>query len=68
LNRCCPACADALGAEPGRCAIADAIFYVLRAGCTWRLLADSLPPWRTVYRWLVRLRDGGVFEAITIIL
>lgn len=48
--------------------IANAIFYVLRAGCTWRLLADSLPPWRTVYRWFLRLRDGGVFEAITIIL
>ena len=44
--------------------IANAIFYILRAGCTWRLLPDSFPPWRTVYRWFVRLRDGGVFEAI----
>ena len=44
--------------------IANAIFYVLRAGCTWRLLPDSFPPWRTVYRWFARLRDGGVFEAI----
>ena len=24
--------------------IANAIFYVLRAGCTWRLLPDSFPP------------------------
>ena len=37
---------------------------MLRAGCAWRLLPDSFPPWRTVYRWFVRLRDGGVFEAI----
>jgi putative transposase len=44
--------------------IANAIFYVLRAGCTWCLLPDSFPPWRTVYRWFVRLRDGGLFEAI----
>ncbi|MBW8271531.1 IS5 family transposase, partial [Caldovatus aquaticus] len=48
--------------------IANAIFYVLRAGCTWRLLPDSFLPWRTVYRWFVRwfvrLRDGGVSEAI----
>jgi putative transposase len=44
--------------------IANAIVYVLRAGCTWRLLPDSFPPWRTVCRWFVRLRDGGVFEAI----
>ena len=44
--------------------IANAIFYMLRAGCTWRLLPDNFPPWRTVYRWFVRLRDGGVFKAI----
>ena len=44
--------------------IANAICYVLRAGCAWRLLPDSFPPWRTVYRWFVRLRDGGVFETI----
>ena len=28
--------------------IVNAIFYVLRAGCAWRLLPDSFPPWRTV--------------------
>jgi putative transposase len=39
---------------------------VLRAGCVWRLLPDSFPPWRTVYRWFARLRDGGVFEAINV--
>ncbi|WP_333669505.1 IS5 family transposase [Elioraea tepidiphila] len=44
--------------------IANAIFYVLRAGCAWRLLPDSFPPWRTVYRWFARLRDGGVWEAM----
>jgi putative transposase len=44
--------------------IANAIFHVLRSGCSSRLLPDSFPPWRTVYRWFVRLRDGGVFEAI----
>ena len=44
--------------------IANAIFYVLRSGCTWRRLPDSFLPWRTVHRWFVRLRDGGVFEAI----
>jgi transposase len=35
--------------------IANAIFCVLRAGCAWRLLPDSFPPWRTAYRWFVRL-------------
>ena len=40
--------------------IVDAIFYVLRGGIAWRLLPDCFPPWGTVYRWFVRLRDGGV--------
>jgi putative transposase len=44
--------------------MAEAMFYLAGSGCTWRLLPDSFPPWRTVYRWFVRLRDDGVFEAI----
>jgi putative transposase len=44
--------------------IVNAIFYVLRAGCTWRLRTDSFPPRRTVYRWFARLRDSGVLEAL----
>jgi putative transposase len=44
--------------------IVNAIFYVLRAGCSWRLLPDSFPPWRTVYRWFARLRDDGVLEGV----
>jgi transposase len=28
--------------------IINAIFYVLRSGCPWRLLPDSFPPWRPV--------------------
>ena len=42
----------------------NAIFYVLRTGCAWRLLPDSFPPWQTVYRWFARLRDGGVLETL----
>ena len=44
--------------------IVNAIFYVLRGGVAWRLLPDSFPPWRTVYRWFARLRDGGVWESL----
>ena len=28
--------------------ILDAIFYVLRSGCAWRLLPHDFPPWKTV--------------------
>ena len=29
--------------------ILNAIFYVLRSGCAWRLLPHDFPPWQTVY-------------------
>ena len=44
--------------------IVNAIFYVMRAGCPWRLLPSDLPPWQTVYRWFARFRDDGRFEKI----
>jgi transposase len=44
--------------------IVNAIFYALRAGCPWRLLPDSFPPWQTVYRWFAGFRDSGLFERI----
>src|SRR3546814_20858107 len=44
--------------------IVEAIFYLLRAGCPWRLLPDSFPPWRTVYQRFCTLRDDGVFESL----
>ena len=44
--------------------IIEAILYVLRSGCTWRLLPDRLPPWGTVYGWFSELRDAGVFESL----
>ena len=29
--------------------IVNAILYVVRSGCAWRLLPHDLPPWQTVY-------------------
>jgi len=29
--------------------ILNAIFYVLRSGCPWRLVPRDFPPWSTVY-------------------
>lgn len=44
--------------------IVNGIFYVMRAGCPWRLLPSDLPPWSTIYRWFAAFRDDGRFEAI----
>jgi putative transposase len=42
----------------------NAIFYVLRAGCAWRLLPKDFPPMTTVYGWFLRFRREGLFETI----
>jgi transposase len=42
--------------------IVNGIFYVMRAGCPWRLLPSDLPPWGTIYRWFATFRDDGCFE------
>ena len=31
--------------------ILDAIFYVLKSGCAWRLLPHDFPPWKTAYHY-----------------
>ena len=42
--------------------VLDAVFYVLRAGCGWRLLPANFPPWPSVYYHWRRWRDAGLFE------
>ena len=31
--------------------VVNAIFYLNRAGCPWRMLPRDFPPWRTVYNY-----------------
>jgi transposase len=35
--------------------ILNGIFYVVRAGCPWRLLPNDLPPLETIYPLVCRL-------------
>lgn len=44
--------------------IVDAIFYMLIAGCQWRLLPREFPPPSTVQHYFYRWRNNGVFQAI----
>jgi transposase len=53
-----------LGEAPFVREIVNGIFYVMRAGCPWRLLPNDLPPWGTIYRWFAVWRDDGCFERI----
>ncbi len=40
-------------------AVLNAIFYVVRSGCSWRMLPGEMPPWRIVYYYFMRWRQDG---------
>jgi putative transposase len=44
--------------------ILNAVFYILKSGCPWRLLPKDFPPWETVYWWFGRWRMDGTFERL----
>jgi putative transposase len=48
--------------------ILNAIFYILKSGCAWRLLPREFPPWETVYWWFRRWRIDGTFERLNAVL
>ena len=44
--------------------ILDAVFYVLRSGCQWRMLPHDFPRWPTVYHYFRLWRIDGTWEKI----
>ncbi len=44
--------------------ILNAVFYLLKSGCPWRLLPRDFPPWKTVYHWFRKWRIDGTFERL----
>lgn len=44
--------------------ILNAIFYILRSGCAWRLLPRDLPPWKTVFHYWRQWRLDGTWERL----
>jgi putative transposase len=44
--------------------ILNAIFYLLKSGCQWRLLPHDFPRWPTVYWYFRRWRIDGTWERI----
>lgn len=44
--------------------IVNAIFYVLRTGCQWRMLPHDLPPWPIVYAYWRTWRLDGTWTSI----
>lgn len=44
--------------------VVDAIFYVARTGCQWRMLPTDFPPWQTVYRYFAAWQRDGTARKI----
>ena len=51
-------------AKHDRLAILNAILYLVRTGCAWRLLPHDLPPWKTVYHYFRCWRLDGTWKRI----
>src|SRR6202049_4586354 len=45
-------------------AVLNAIFYLLRTGCQWRLLPREFPGWSTVYHYFQACKNAGVWTCI----
>ncbi len=44
--------------------VINAIFYVNRSGCAWRMLPKDYPPWQTVYGYFARWKRDGTWQGI----
>lgn len=44
--------------------IVNAILYLVRTGCAWRMLPKDFPPWQTVYWYFKNWRDDGTLERL----
>jgi len=42
----------------------NAISYLLRTGCSWRMLPHDLPPWETIYSQVRSWKSRGIWEVI----
>lgn len=45
--------------------VLDAIFYVVRSGCTWRMMPKHYPHWRLVYYYFAKWHKDGVWARIS---
>lgn len=45
-------------------ALLNAIFYLVKTGCQWRMLPHDYPKWQTVYFYFTRWKRDGTLEQI----
>ena len=45
--------------------VVDAVLYVVKSGCQWRLMPANFPPWQTVYQQFRVWRRGRIWGQVT---
>ena len=44
--------------------VVNAILYLVRTGCSWRMLPHDFPPWPTVHDYYWKYRHKGIWDQI----
>ncbi len=44
--------------------VTNGILYILRGGCSWRMMPHDLPPWSTCYDYFRKWRNDGLWRRI----
>ena len=45
--------------------ILNAVFFLIKTGCQWKLLPNDFPKWRTVYEFYRKWISTGFFDRLT---
>ena len=48
--------------------VVNALFYLAKGGCPWRMLPHDFPPWGLVSNYFYTWRDAGLIERVHAIL
>lgn len=44
--------------------VINAIFYLLKSGCQWRMIPNDFPKWQTVYDYFSKWKKDGTWKKI----
>jgi putative transposase len=44
--------------------VLDAVFYIVRSGCAWRLLPHDFPPWKAIHHYFRTWRIDGTWQRL----
>jgi putative transposase len=64
IERCLPKPAQRGRRQVDRRQVVNAILYIVRSGCQWRMLPRDFPNWSTVYGVFRRWRLAGLWQKI----